>query len=55
MTVDLDHARDTREGTPLARLNAQLARMRDTQAFWADLTATPLDSLADLARLPVLR
>ncbi|GGF62480.1 phenylacetate--CoA ligase [Paracoccus acridae] len=55
MTVDLDHARDTREGTPLARLNAQLARMRDTQAFWTDLPAMPLDSLADLARLPVLR
>ncbi|MDQ1901367.1 AMP-binding protein [Paracoccus sp. WLY502] len=55
MTVDLDHARDTREGTALARLNVQLARMRDTQAFWADLPATPLDRLAELARLPVLR
>ncbi|WEF24514.1 AMP-binding protein [Paracoccus sp. S3-43] len=42
-------------GGPLARLNAQLARMRDTQARWADLPDAPLDSLADLARLPVLR
>lgn len=39
----------------LARLNAQLARMRGTQPRWADLPAAPLASLADLAGLPVLR
>ncbi|WP_207100761.1 phenylacetate--CoA ligase family protein [Paracoccus shandongensis] len=50
MIADLPDA-----GGPLARLNAQLARMRETQGRWADLPATPLDSLADLARLPVLR
>ncbi|WP_347138170.1 AMP-binding protein [Paracoccus sp. SSK6] len=55
MTADPDLDRDTREGSPLARLNAQLARMRETQAHWADLPATPLNSLADLAALPVLR
>ncbi|WP_295045667.1 AMP-binding protein [uncultured Paracoccus sp.] len=40
---------------PLARLNAQLARMRQDQPHWADLPAAPLADLADLARLPVLR
>ena len=50
MTADLPDA-----GGPLARLNAQLARMRSTQPFWADLPEAPLDSLAGLARLPVLR
>ena len=55
MTADPDHHRGAREGSPLARLNAQLARMRDTQAHWAGLPATPLSSMDDLAALPVLR
>ena len=48
MTVDPD------AGGPLARLNAQLARMRATQPVWAGLPDAPLASLADLAVLPVL-
>jgi phenylacetate-CoA ligase len=55
MTADLDHARTTLGQDTLARLNAQLARMRATQSHWADLPDAPLDSLTDLARLPVLR
>ena len=47
--------RDPRAGDLLDRLNAQIARMRETQPFWAGLPAAPLNSLADLARLPVLR
>ncbi|MFC3170080.1 phenylacetate--CoA ligase family protein [Paracoccus fontiphilus] len=55
MIADPDLDRDARAGNPLERLNAQLARMRADQPFWADLPDAPLDSLADLARLPVLR
>ncbi|MCZ0961334.1 phenylacetate--CoA ligase family protein [Paracoccus benzoatiresistens] len=55
MTADPDHDRGAREGDPLARLNVQLARMRETQARWAGLPAAPLASLDDLAGLPVLR
>ncbi|WP_234854494.1 phenylacetate--CoA ligase family protein [Paracoccus everestensis] len=55
MTADPDHARDTRGQDTLDRLNAQLARMRATQSHWADLPDAPLESLTDLARLPVLR
>ncbi|TBN40425.1 phenylacetate--CoA ligase family protein [Paracoccus subflavus] len=55
MMTDTDQDRDARAAGQLDRLNAQLARMRATQPLWADLPATPLESLADLARLPVLR
>ncbi|SNR32895.1 phenylacetate--CoA ligase family protein [Paracoccus sediminis] len=55
MIADTLPGRDTRAGDPLDRLNAQLARMRATQPLWTDLPAEPLSSLADLARLPVLR
>ncbi|SMO40313.1 phenylacetate--CoA ligase family protein [Paracoccus laeviglucosivorans] len=45
-----------RAADQLGRLNAQIARMRATQPFWADrLPAAPLDDLAGLAALPVLR
>ncbi|VDS07828.1 Phenylacetate-coenzyme A ligase [Paracoccus haematequi] len=53
MTGETD--RGPRAAEQLARLNAQLARMRETQAPWADLPAAPMASLADLAALPVLR
>lgn len=55
MIADTLSDRAVRAGDLLDRLNAQLARMRETQPFWASLPAAPLDSLADLARLPVLR
>lgn len=55
MTAEPLPGRDTRAGDVLDRLNAQIARMRETQPFWAGLPAAPLHSLADLARLPVLR
>lgn len=55
MTADPDLDRGARAADPLARLNAQLARMRRTQPVWADLPDAPLASLDDLARLPVLR
>ncbi|MDF3606795.1 AMP-binding protein [Paracoccus sp. DMF-8] len=45
-----------REQDQLARLNAQIARMRQGQPFWAErLDGTPLGSLAEMAALPVLR
>lgn len=46
-----------RAADQLARLNAQIARMRETQPYWAERLAgvAPLTSLADLAALPVLR
>lgn len=46
-----------RETDQLARLNAQIARMRADQPWWADRLAgtSPLKQLADLAALPVLR
>lgn len=47
---------EARDKTHLSRLNAQIARMRDTQPFWAErLPAAPLTALADLATLPLLR
>lgn len=46
---------DARDADQLARLNAQIARMRDTQPFWADRLTGGLSALADLAALPVLR
>ncbi|MBK4217456.1 AMP-binding protein [Paracoccus caeni] len=50
-------APDVREKDQLARLNAQIARMRETQNYWTERLAdvVPLGSLADLAALPVLR
>ncbi|SEN37867.1 phenylacetate-CoA ligase [Paracoccus alcaliphilus] len=50
-------APDARENDQLARLNAQIARMREAQPYWAERLegVLPLTSLADLAALPVLR
>lgn len=45
-----------REQDQLARLNAQIARMRQHQPYWSErLDGAPLGSLSDLAALPVLR
>lgn len=62
MTVGLYDAAEgqapqAREQDQLARLNAQIARMRADQPFWSERLAgvRQLDSLAGLAALPVLR
>lgn len=55
MTAHTQHHRGADAADRLARLNAQLARMRATQPRWAGLPDGPLASLDDLAALPVLR
>lgn len=47
----------TREAAQIARLNAQIAKMRASQPFWADRLegVGALSSRADLASLPILR
>lgn len=61
MTADFYDALETRSAETraqdhLSRLNAQIAKMRDTQPFWRDrLAGASLTALSDLAALPVLR
>ncbi|MTH64254.1 phenylacetate--CoA ligase family protein [Paracoccus shanxieyensis] len=60
MTADHYDQTETRSDTDraadqLARLNAQIGRMRATQPLWADRLPERLRDLADLAALPVLR
>ena len=55
MTAHTQHHRGADAADRLARLNAQLARMRATQPRWTGLPDSPLASLDDLAALPVLR
>ncbi len=62
MTAELYDAAEGQSPTDraenlLARLNLQLAAMREAQPFWAERlpAVIPLKSLDDLAKLPVLR